>query len=100
MMVSALIYARYYMFHFIQEGWTALIRAAENGHLEVVRLLLQAGADKEKTTKVRDLSNDRIFSHLCTLLYVSIPLECSDSPHVGSSVWTPGGGAAPAAGRG
>ncbi len=63
MIVYSLTNARYYMFHFIQEGWTALMSAARYGHLEVVRLLLQAGADKEKTTNVGDLSNDRIFSH-------------------------------------
>ncbi len=51
------------MFHFIQDGYIAFMSAARYGHLEVVRLLLQAGADKEKTDIVSDLSNDSIFSH-------------------------------------
>ena len=36
----------------LQEGNTALIRASENGHLEVLRLLLNAGADSNVQNKV------------------------------------------------
>ena len=35
-----------------QDGGTALMRACENGHLEVVKALLFAGADKEAEDKV------------------------------------------------
>jgi ankyrin repeat protein len=34
-------------------GWTALIRAAMHGHADCVRLLLDAGADKEAKNDVR-----------------------------------------------
>ena len=36
-----------------QNGYTALIKGALQGHLEVVKQLLEAGADKEKKSKVR-----------------------------------------------
>ena len=36
-----------------QYGWTALSMAAENGHADCARLLLDAGADTEATTNVR-----------------------------------------------
>ena len=38
----------------MQFGDTALIAAAYSGHIECVRLLAEAGADKEATTYVRD----------------------------------------------
>ncbi len=37
-----------------QSGYTALIRATENGHVDCVRLLLDAGADKNAKDVVRD----------------------------------------------
>jgi hypothetical protein len=37
----------------IQDGWTALIFAAANGHAPCTRLLLDAGADKNAKTNVR-----------------------------------------------
>ena len=36
-----------------QLGYTALIHAAEMGHTDCVRLLLEAGANKEVTDSVR-----------------------------------------------
>ena len=36
-----------------QLGFTALIRAAECGHVDCVRLLIDAGADKEAKNEVR-----------------------------------------------
>ena len=39
----------------IQDGWTALMAAAQNGHREVVELLLQHGADANAKDKVRNV---------------------------------------------
>jgi ankyrin repeat protein len=36
----------------LQDGNTALISAAENGHLELVKVLVDAGADEEKENEV------------------------------------------------
>ena len=36
----------------LQGGWTAMMHAAENGHVEVVDRLLAAGADKDAQDKV------------------------------------------------
>ena len=36
----------------LQDGWTLMIHAAENGHVEVVDRLLAAGADKDAQDKV------------------------------------------------
>ena len=36
----------------LQDGWTATIWAALNGHVEVVDRLLAAGADKDAQNKV------------------------------------------------
>ena len=36
----------------LQDGWTAMMHAAENGHVEVVDRLLAAGADKDAQDKV------------------------------------------------
>ena len=36
----------------LQIGWTAMMHAAENGHVEVVDRLLAAGADKDAQNKV------------------------------------------------
>ena len=38
-----------------QDGWTALIFAAANGHAACTRLLLDAGADKNAKTNVRNV---------------------------------------------
>ena len=37
-----------------QDGQTALIRAAQNGHTETVSVLLEAGADVNLQEKVRE----------------------------------------------
>ena len=37
----------------IKGGYTALIRASENGHLAVVEALLAKGADREAKSNVR-----------------------------------------------
>ena len=44
----------------IQEGGTALLCAAEQGHLEVVRTLLAAGANPMASTTVRGSRERRI----------------------------------------
>ena len=41
---------------FAQRGWTPLICAAENGHADCVRLLIDAGANKNAKNRVRDRS--------------------------------------------
>ena len=38
--------------YLIQEGITALQLASENGHEEIVKLLLERGADVDKTENV------------------------------------------------
>ena len=38
---------------FSQDGFTGLYQAAQNGHLEVVELLLDKGADVNRTDKVK-----------------------------------------------
>jgi len=37
----------------IQDGFTALMFAAQEGHLECLQALLEAGVDKEAKNKVR-----------------------------------------------
>jgi hypothetical protein len=44
---------RAYLCHASQNGWTALIWAARNGHADCLRLLLGAGANKDAKTMVR-----------------------------------------------
>ena len=36
-----------------QDGWTALMWAAERGHADCVQLLIDAGADKDVRNEVR-----------------------------------------------
>ena len=38
-----------------QNGWTGFILASQNGHLEVVKLLLDKGADVNKADKVNEI---------------------------------------------
>ena len=37
-----------------QDGYTALIRAGREGHLDCVRLLIESGADKEAKHEVHN----------------------------------------------
>ena len=39
--------------HWAQNGFTALMYAAREGHMDCVRLLLEAGADTEAKSSVR-----------------------------------------------
>ena len=39
-------------YNIFQNQWTALHKAAENGHVEVVKVLLDAGADVNAVVKV------------------------------------------------
>ena len=60
-----------------QSGWTALIRAAENGHADCARLLLDAGADAKVKDNVRrrlqrDLLLDSLISHLSFVSSIAI----------------------------
>ena len=41
----------------MQDGCTPLLRAAYNGHVDVVRLLVDAGAEKEAKDEVRVVSH-------------------------------------------
>jgi ankyrin repeat protein len=55
-----------------QDGDTALIYAADDGHADCVRLLIDAGADKEAKNNVRRRSL------LCrgSILFIYFPLPC------------------------
>ncbi len=52
MYVAVAIFARQYA----QFGWTALICAGYHGRMECARLLIDAGADKNATCRVRGRS--------------------------------------------
>ena len=41
-----------FLYYYTQLGETAVYRASANGHSEVVKLLVQAGADLELQTEV------------------------------------------------
>ncbi len=52
-------YAATFLLRFrVQGGYTALLRAAENGHTDCVRLLIERGANKEAKTSVRCVMHD------------------------------------------
>ena len=40
-----------------QDGWTPLVSASQNGHLEIVKSLVEAGANVNHTTKVVKIYN-------------------------------------------
>ena len=46
------VYTLYSLLSIIQDGWTALMKASENGHTDVVKVLVEAKADLNITDKV------------------------------------------------
>ena len=36
----------------LQDGWTPLVSVSQNGHLEIVKRLIEAGANVNHTSKV------------------------------------------------
>ena len=38
----------------LQDGWTPLSAASQNGHLEIVKTLIEAGANVNHTTEVME----------------------------------------------
>ena len=53
--------------HVTQNGWTALHLAAQEGHEDVVELLLEAKADPELKTKVISIWTSVYSWHTCIL---------------------------------
>jgi len=60
-----------FLVRFSQDGWTAMIWAAQEGHLGVVALLLNRGANIEAADKVNDY-NTRVT--ICNLMF-SVPVS-------------------------
>ena len=48
-----------------QDGWTSLISAANCGHAPVVKVLLDAGADKNAKNKVRGSRGAGLTNGVC-----------------------------------
>ena len=45
-----------HIFHNLQNGNTALLQAARNGHIEIVKMAIEHGADINGATNVRILT--------------------------------------------
>ena len=53
---------------FLQDGWTPLINAAGGGHIEVTKVLLEAGASIDAKTVVSKTIS--IFAYMCVCVCV------------------------------
>ena len=60
-----------------QDGWTSLIKASENGHVEAMRVLIEKGALIEAATKVR------IHSHATTHVRSQTLIHTHTHAHTG-----------------
>ena len=60
---------RIFNLYIYQDGWTGFIQAAQNGHLEVVKLLLDKGGDVSQASKVCACVCVR--ARACACVYVS-----------------------------
>jgi len=62
----------------LQDGAAALMMAADNGHSDCVRMLIDAGADKEAKSKVRI---DRFVAARASVRFISPFRNCADHTH-------------------